>query len=223
MYVYFFLYPADVLLKSVTGIAILGLLHSSNVFSRIINLCLQSSFPWWGFCFILYMVQLFSVYPGPRQLHSGNCCCIDGVCNSRKLVTLCFRYSGSISWFVAVIIVASFLVHFCMGIWCHVFGLFLQIPLVPCKILFLFCPVPDFLQSMGFPDFSFLFFFWSIDYVISSSVFTFVSLKVSATCALISSNQGFDSKPLVTMAHHWLAIRCLLISISGILPRKPIM
>jgi len=32
VYVYFFLYPADVLLQSATGIAILGLLHSSNYY-----------------------------------------------------------------------------------------------------------------------------------------------------------------------------------------------
>ena len=94
-------------------------------------------------------------------------------------------------------------------------GLFLQILLVPSKILFLFYLVPGFLQPVGFLNFGFLIFFSSICCVISSSVFTFVALKVSATYALISSNQGFDSKPLVTMTLRWSGIRCSLISISG--------
>jgi hypothetical protein len=45
--------------------------------------------------------------------------------------------------------------------------------------------------------------------------FTVVSFKVSATCALISSNQDFVNKFLVTVALHWSAIRCSLMSISG--------
>jgi hypothetical protein len=44
----FFPYPADVFLNSITGVASLGLLHSCDVFSQVINLFLEPSFPWWG-------------------------------------------------------------------------------------------------------------------------------------------------------------------------------
>ena len=44
------------------------------------------------------------------------------LCNSRKLVTLYFKYSGSISWFTVVTMVASFLEHFCLGIWYLIVG-----------------------------------------------------------------------------------------------------
>jgi hypothetical protein len=57
----FFPYPAEVLWQSVTGIAILGLLHSSNVFSQVINLCLESSFPWWGFLFCMWFGCFLSI------------------------------------------------------------------------------------------------------------------------------------------------------------------
>jgi len=48
VYVYFFLYPADVFSYSVAGFASLGLLHSSDVFSQVFNLFLEPSFPWLG-------------------------------------------------------------------------------------------------------------------------------------------------------------------------------
>jgi hypothetical protein len=44
------------------------------------------------------------------------------LCNSKKFVTLFFKYSGSIYLFLVVMIVASFLEHFCLGIWYHMVG-----------------------------------------------------------------------------------------------------
>ena len=65
---YFFLYHVKVFLQSITGIAFLGLLHSSSVFSQIANLFLEPSFPWWSLCLILYVIRLFSVHlPGPTN------------------------------------------------------------------------------------------------------------------------------------------------------------
>ena len=150
---YFFLYPPNVFLQSITNIAFLGLLHSSDVFSEIVNLFLEPSFPWWSLCFIFCVIQLFSVclsILAPDNLTVATVASYMVLCNSKKLVRLYFKYSGSISCFTVVMMVASFLEHFVWVSDILLLGLFLQILLVPCKILFLFCLVLGFLQSVGF-------------------------------------------------------------------------
>jgi hypothetical protein len=56
-------------LQAFTGIAILGMLHSSNVFSQNVDLFLKSSFPWWSFfLFILYVISFFPSILDPDNL-----------------------------------------------------------------------------------------------------------------------------------------------------------
>jgi hypothetical protein len=53
VYVYLFLYPADVFLNSITVVASLGVLHSSDIFSQVVSLFLEPSFLWWVLFVIL--------------------------------------------------------------------------------------------------------------------------------------------------------------------------
>jgi hypothetical protein len=60
----FFLFPAGEFYYSVAGVASLGVLHPSDVFSQVVSLFLESSFPWWDlFLYFEWFSFLFLILP----------------------------------------------------------------------------------------------------------------------------------------------------------------
>jgi hypothetical protein len=146
------------------------------------------------------------------------------LCNSRKVVTLFFIYSGSISWFMAVMIVAKFLEHFCLGICNLMAGSVLSNSHRALWNSIFILSSSGFSTVCGLSKLCFSFCSFSlIGCVISLSVFLFpqnpgrflLQLSPLRFQPLVLWFQGFVNKFLATMALCWSAVRCSLTSISG--------
>ena len=64
----------------------------------------------------LYVVPLFSVYPGTRQPRGGNCCRVNGVMLFKETGDIVCQIFRKYLLLTVVMMVASFREHFCLGI-----------------------------------------------------------------------------------------------------------